>query len=315
MIDNMNDANVDINNDNLAIIVTKYISVNTKTITPKYQEVNLIIDGGAVNGIVGVGSVLVIKKFELLGSIKIGKISGCSIGALIGLWYACECPISTIHHLSRMFDIYKVNKNFYHYKKCVKEIVCSLLPKGNMNIINNKLFIKYYDVINCTEIIVSTFKNRKHLVKCLLRSAHIPFITSKKFILDNQYIDGIYPYIFKTPERNLFIQLFSFLDPLNIVYVKNETNILSRLIYGADQAIYFLQAGKSSVCNIVYSTDYHHIVFFYIRLLSVIIIIFLIDYLKLLRRCIPIQVTETLMYFHFKKITNKLLMCVIDSMV
>ena len=279
-INNMTEKNI--NNDNLDSIITEYINVITKTVDPKYQEANLILDGGAVNGIVGVGAVLVIKKFEISGLIKIGKISGCSIGSLIGLWYICGCPMSTMHHLSKMFNIYKINKNFRHYKQFVQEIVYSILPKCNMNIINNRLFVKYYDIINCTEIVISTFKTRKHLIRCLVRSAHIPFITSNKFILYNKYIDGIYPYIFKTQELNLFIQLFSFQYPLNIVYVKNETNILSRIIYGANQAIIFLKNGCSSVCNIVHSNDYYYNIIFYIRLISAISIIFLIDYFKLI---------------------------------
>ena len=313
-MNDINDNN-DNNDNNIIVIITEYINVITKTVTPKYQEVNLIIDGGAVNGLVGVGAALIIKKFEVSGLIKIDKISGCSIGSLIGLWYACGCPLTTLNYLSKMFNTYKTNKNFRHYKQFVKEIVYSILPKGNMNIINNKLYIKYYDVVNCNEIVVSTFKNRKHLVKCLIRSAHIPFVTSKKFILDNQYIDGIYPYIFKTPERNLFIQLFSFRDPFNIVYVKNESNIVSRLIYGANQATNFFKDGDSSVCNILYSNDYYYRVFFFIRLISAIIIIFLIDSVKLLRRCIPIQATKTLTYLHIKKIEEKMIRCIIDSIV
>ena len=313
--ENINKTEANINNDNLDSIITEYINVITKTVDPKYQEANLILDGGAVNGIVGVGAVLVIKKFEISGLIKIGKISGCSIGSLIGLWYACGCPISTLNYLSKMFNIYKVNKNFRHYKQCVKEIVYSILPKEDMYKINNKLFIKYYDVINCNEVVVSIFKNRKHLVKCLLRTAHLPYITSKQFILDNKYIDGIYPYFFKTPERNLFIQLFSFLDPLNIVYVKNESNILPRVIYGANQAVIFLRTGKSSVCNIIYSNNYYYRITFYMRLISSITILFLIEFFKVLLRCIPIQSTNTLMYLHMKKITGKLVKYVIDSIV
>ena len=303
------------NNYKMSNIITEYINIITKTVTPNYQEVNLILDGGAVNGIVGVGAVLVINKFEISGVIKIGKISGCSIGSLIGLWYACGCPISTIHHLSKMFNMYKVNKTFRHYKQCVKEIVYSILPKEDMHKINNRLFIKYYDVINCNEVIVSTFKNRKHVVKCLVRTAHLPYITSRQFILNNKYIDGIYPYFFKTPERNLFIQLMSLLDPLNLVCVKNETTILPRVIYGANQAILFLENGRSSVCNIVYSNNYYYKIIFYIRLISSILILCLMDYFNMLTRCIPIQATKTLLYLQIKKISDKLVRCVIDSIV
>jgi len=313
MSENMNDLSS--NNYKMSNIITEYINIITKTVTPNYQEVNLILDGGAVNGIVGVGAVLVINKFEISGVIKIGKISGCSIGSLIGLWYACGCPISTIHHLSKMFNMYKVNKTFRHYKQCVKEIVYSILPKEDMHKINNRLFIKYYDVINCNEVIVSTFKNRKHVVKCLVRTAHLPYITSRQFILNNKYIDGIYPYIFKTPERNLFIQLMSLLDPLNLVCVKNETTILPRVIYGANQAILFLENGRSSVCNIVYSNNYYYKIIFYIRLISSILILCLMDYFNMLTRCIPIQATKTLLYLQIKKISDKLVRCVIDSIV
>ena len=214
-----------------------------------------------------------------------------------------------------MFTVYKANKNFRHYKQVVKELVYSLFKNSNMSLINNRLYIKYYDIINFKEIIVSNFKNRKHLVKCLLRSAHIPFITSKKFILDHRYIDGIYPYIFKTPERNLFIQLFSFIDPFNIVYVKNETTILPRIIYGANQANNFFKYGYSSACNIIYSNDCYFNLHFLIRLISAIIIIFNIYFIRLIIGHIPYESTKTLTYTLSKNIICQLLNFTIDSIV
>ena len=53
----------------------------------KITEIDLVLDGGAFNGIYMLGALFYIKELETQNKIKITRISGCSIGAVMGLMY------------------------------------------------------------------------------------------------------------------------------------------------------------------------------------------------------------------------------------
>ena len=97
--------------------------------TPVVSNVNVIFDSGAVNGIFGIGAAMYLHKLEKAVRIKIDKISGCSIGSLIALWYSYNCPLSIIDDMNELFMSYKKNQNFYHYEKTVKTIVNRLIKE------------------------------------------------------------------------------------------------------------------------------------------------------------------------------------------
>ena len=79
----------------------------------KFNETyNLLLDGGAFNGGYMFGSLIFIKQLENKNLIKINKISGTSIGSIIGLAYFTN----TLNKLFLQFDKillnYKNNHNF-----------------------------------------------------------------------------------------------------------------------------------------------------------------------------------------------------------
>ena len=51
------------------------------------KEIDLILDGGAFNGAFQYGILLYIKELETLKLLNVDKISGCSVGALLGTLY------------------------------------------------------------------------------------------------------------------------------------------------------------------------------------------------------------------------------------
>ena len=218
-----------------------YIDLLTRDITPhhiKYYNTDMVIDSGAVNGIIGIGALLFIKTLEDKKMLKIGRISGSSVGSIIGLWYIYGCSSDIIKSMSQMFEYYKKYNNFYIYKHMVKSVVSSYIRNNDMSAVNNRLFINYYDMSTCKNVIVSTYKSRKHLIRCILRSSHVPFITSNKFKYNDRYIDGIHPYIFPDT-RCLFIQLMFFSSPIEVFRVKDEGTIYPRLFRGIDGAYIF----------------------------------------------------------------------------
>ena len=77
---------------NTSKILEYYIDAHVSNINIKNipKNINLILDGGAFNGGSIVGNLLILKQLEKQGHIKIQKISGCSIGALLGLLFIID---------------------------------------------------------------------------------------------------------------------------------------------------------------------------------------------------------------------------------
>lgn len=281
-------------------ILRQYIralTINVKPV-PLPQEVNLIFDSGAVNGLLGIGAALYLQHLEQINNIKINKIAGCSVGSLIAVWYICGCPDSMYSEIENLFSHYKTQKNFYIYKDIVTKIIGELFPNEiDVERLNGVIYINYYDTLKCKQCVVSNFKNREHLITCILRSSHVPFITSPCQKADDRYVDGIAPYIFPVKEqnqcKNLFIQLIQLTSPVDSMNVRKETNIYTRLIRGVVETNDFFVNGSSPICSYI---NCYTKINLYTRKKIVYLILILIDILILLRNHIPPSLKKTNFY-------------------
>ena len=293
----MNSDEVYNNTDNFKLL-NSYI--NALILNVKREKnppaINLIFDSGAVNGILGIGAAIYIKRLEQLDYIKVNKISGCSIGSLIGLWYICDCPQSMYGYTDTLFSSYKEHKNFYGYKNIVKNVVKQIFPDDNMSRLTKKLYINYYDTKKCKQCIVSKFKSRKHLITCILRSSHVPFLTSRNYKYQGRYLDGIAPHIFKK-EKSLFIKLINFTTPFMCLNIKHEQNIYTRLLAGVVKVNdFFISGEENDLC--LYVDDKSCMIFIqlYIRKYVVFFVLYLIEWFLLLQKNMPLCVRETMLY-------------------
>ena len=281
-----------------------YIDLLTRDITPhhiKYYNTDMVIDSGAVNGIIGIGALLFIKTLEDKKMLKIGRISGSSVGSIIGLWYIYGCSSDIIKSMSQMFEYYKKYNNFYIYKHMVKSVVSSYIRNNDMSAVNNRLFINYYDMSTCKNVIVSTYKSRKHLIRCILRSSHVPFITSNKFKYNDRYIDGIHPYIFPDT-RCLFIQLMFFSSPIEVFRVKDEGTIYPRLFRGIDGAYIFFFHKTGHLCKYITVKNEWINIQFFLRKYYILSLIIMIDLFIRCINVIPPCIKDTIIYNRIKYI-------------
>ena len=279
-------------------LLNQYINALIINVNPKKlpRKMNLIFDSGAVNGLLGIGSALYIHRLQEINYININKISGCSIGSLIAVWYIKGCSDKMYHYMNVLFTHYKTHKNFYVYEMIVRNIIHQLFDTDDMSMINNKLYINYYDTKNNKQIIISNFESRSHLITCILRSSHIPFITNKSHKYDEHYIDGIAPYIFETPDKeckNLFIKLIDFINPIKALNIKRERNIYTRLLKGVSETNDFFVNGNTELCmytNCFVKTQ------LYIRRYFVLFFIVLIDYIIIIKNNMPECMRESYIY-------------------
>ena len=312
-------------------LLQQYINaliVNVK-LEPLPREFNLIFDSGAVNGIMGIGAALYLRHLEKLKYIKINKVSGCSIGSLIAVWYLCGCPNTMYGYIETLFWHYKNNKNFFVFEQIVHDTISKLFPaEADVERLNGIFYINYYDTKDSKQCVVSQFENRAHLIACILRSSHIPFITNVNHKFEGRYVDGIAPYIF--PEdmdtkkkdnkkdkkdnncKNLFIQLIQFTAPFKSLDIKNEQNIYSRLIRGVVDTNEFFINDSDAICSHVnYKTKLH----LYTRKKIVYLILFLIEYFILIREAIPDSLKKTELYHRLASLCRSLWLKTLNQVV
>jgi hypothetical protein len=199
-------------------------------------------------------------------------------------------------YIDTLFAYYKKHKDFYIYEKIVTEMVHTLVKNEDMSIINDKLHINYYDTKKCKQKVVSHFKNSEHLIKCILRSSHVPFLTNENYKYEGRYIDGISPYIFTDDTKNLFIQLIHFTNPLQCMNVKTDQNIYARLLRGVIAVNDFFMDGTTTICSYVDHKSYMIRLQLLARKYFILYIMLLIELLITIKNNVPLDVTNTILY-------------------
>ena len=299
------------------------LSVNIK-IEKEPIQLNLIFDSGAVNGLMGIGAALYLQHLEKIKYIKVNKISGCSIGSLIAVWFACGCSDTMYEEIDRLFLYYKTHKNFFIFEKIVTKIIEQLFATDEevSTKLNDLLYINYYDTKKGKQCVISKFKDRQHLIQCILRSSHIPFLTNSSHKFEDRYVDGIAPYIFEDTEskvtesklskpKNLFIKLIQFTSPLESLNIKNEKNIYSRLIRGVVDTNEFFLNGSVKLCSYVsYTTKIH----LFLRQYFVIFILYLIELFIFFKKNIPVALKKTYYYKKICSICRLIIPCIFNQM-
>jgi hypothetical protein len=285
------------NNINTTIIMREYIKALILNVDNNKikKDINLVFDGGAFNGGFAAGVAMYIKTLENSNIIKINKVSGCSIGSAIALWFLCGCNENAIIFFEKTTSSFQDTMNLRSYQSNIRDFVYFLFPSGDISFLKNKLYINFYDTLKHKQKIVSKFKNVEHLIDCILQSSHIPYIIDGKARYNERYIDGILPHIFKEGET-LFIKLLTIDKCARSMVVKCEANIHYRLITGVADANSFFTTGKSDMCSYVSEWSYFNILQIRGRELLIILIISIIEWLILIKSYIPKSFKKSLLY-------------------
>lgn len=270
------------------------------------KEINLIFDGGVFNGGYATGVAMYIKALEEHGLVKINKLSGCSVGSVIALWYACGCNESAVLLFEKTTNAFQDTLDLREYPKNISIFVNSLFPSGDVSTLKDKLYINFYDTHKHKQKIVSNFKNVNHLIDCILQSCHIPYVIDGNARYNERYIDGILPHIFTsaagtgtsagTACDSLFIKLITLQKCTRAFVVKCETNIHYRLLTGVADANDFFTIGSSDMCSYVSQWSYFNILQIRCREMFILSIISIIEWIVTLKSYIPYTIKNSLLY-------------------
>ena len=184
------------------------------------------------------------------------RISGASIGSIIGFAYLADTLLDVPTYFKKIRICFKNKLNLSIIKDIMKENVMKLTDEKFSKFKKNTFFISYTK--NGKQIFKSKYKTKKKLLNSILKSIHIPYLTTGEYYHmegKNKYLDGGQPFIFNNRDENDERHIF-YLDNSNIFTmfsIKREKNSSGRLIEGALQCYnYILKEKKDFLCSYVH---------------------------------------------------------------
>lgn len=227
---------------------------------PKNKEpliYNVVLEGGAFNGIYSGGALILVKQLEKKNYLKVDKLSGASVGALISFLYLIDKLDTLPKCFSKLRNSFRNEFTFSVIDEIVKEYVNELDDETFDTFKDGRLYISYHTETG-ERIIQSKFNDKKDLEQALIKSSHLPFITTKNCYreFDNiKYLDGGTPYVFRDiGEANGKKQTLYLNNTIwnRYLVVKKEHNAYGRLLEGAlDAHNFILKNQRGFLCSYV----------------------------------------------------------------
>jgi hypothetical protein len=163
--------------------------------------------------------------------------------------------VDTLYELS--ITSFKKNKHVIFDEESLANIINIIekeLPENILSIVNERLYITYYDVLECKQIIKNNYTDVNDIFNTIKRSCFIPYITMDKLLEDNKYIDGGTPYIFNKEEgvKRLYINLCGIDKIIDSIVIKKDKINTHRVLNGVlDIHDFFFRCKKTSMCSYV----------------------------------------------------------------
>jgi len=294
---------------NISMLLREYINALILNIdsTKLPKEIDLVFSGGAFNCVFGLGILYYIKALEERKLTKVVRVSGCSAGAILALWYITNPDEDMDVLFTNIVTCFKKDLNLKGYQEKVKEIVNKVFDnEDKLNILNGRLFISFYDMKKGKQKTINNYKSVEHLIDCLLSSSHIPRLTDGNLRYKERYMDGITPYIFNDAKREtLIIELMTSKKLLRSITFKKEVNSYFRLLAGVADASQFFSDGHSDMCKYYKNWSYKDFLIHRGKELFVFFIFSLIELIYACKIYIPKSLTKTTIYHGCSKVLHE----------
>ena len=266
-------------------VLSDYIKAVTKNIRLNDDlQIDLVISGGAFNGAMALGSIMLIKQLEIEGKIKVDKLSGCSVGAPMIITYLANAFDKYGPVFQNLKTCLKSNGNISCLRDNIHNFVYNIFDSDEAmkKTLDNKCFINYNDIVNCKYCTISNFESRDHLISCVLRSMYIPLLIDGNSKVEDKYIDGIVPYIFKDSKNDiLYVELMKDnTDIVKCMVTQKEKNEHYRVLQGVTDAAKFFSENNSERLSWYKDWSISKIMRQNIFYLSLMITAFILDFLS-----------------------------------
>ena len=263
------------------------------------KKVALVFSGGAFNGFLAMGVAMYVLELQKQGLIEIGRISGCSIGSVVAVWSLADDKCDVDEWYSDMVKCFRTNHNLVKFHDIVRCAVEKFFPENDdMSRVNGRLFVNFHDLKKKKKKVVSKYRNREHLIECILRSGHVPHVIDGNIRYKGRYSDGLSPYIFnETPGVEvMFIEIVTFNKLYHFIPRRAEINPQSRLLIGVTDANEFFTRGNSDMCSYVSQWSPFRKASLYGRDILYMFVHAIIELFVGLHACVPDRITDSIVY-------------------
>jgi hypothetical protein len=234
------------------LYVNKFIE-NLPNEAKRGDKVDVILEGGIFNGSYLVGALYFLQEMNKRKYIHIERISGCSIGSIVGLLYY----INALDLFPSLYETVVKEFTTTHTLTILKHLkshISHRIPNDICSKVNNKLFICYNHVAKRKKVVKSVFTNVDDIFDTIIKSCYVPFLIDNQMLYKQKYMDGINAYIFpvKQDTKILHMELFSYDKFIYSLHVKNEKNNLHRILTGMlDMHLFFIKESNTPMCSYV----------------------------------------------------------------
>lgn len=257
-----------------------------------YKNIDLVLDSGLFNGGYQMGCVLYLKILEKKKIINIERISGCSIGSVVGFCYLTNNMQECINSYEHLLKCYRENNNFKLFKELLYDIVVK--KDYSLDMINNKLYITYHQVKNTKKVTKNIYDSKEDLYESIVKSCFIPYMLNDEYYYKENYLDGISPYIFEKSEKKIiFITLLSLDKLFECFIIKNENNIITRLLSGIVDIDNLFHNKKTQFCSYVDNWKMNDFIMIRLRNIIFIVVVFGIEYIIKFYNNIPEKIRNS----------------------
>lgn len=278
------------------------------------MKIDIVLDGGLFNGSYHVGALYFLKEMENRKYIKIERISGCSIGSIVGFLYF----IDSLDLVPKLYDL--TNKEFrqtyrFNLIKELKSLLIEHIPSDICDRVNGKLFITYHNISKGSKPVKSTYKDVDDIINTIIRSSYIPYLIDGNILYENKCIDGITPFIFKERvNKVLYLDLFGHDKLCDLLNIKNENTNYHRILYGLlDIHRFFIKESNTPMCSYVNDWTNYHMCFNYLKHIIERITTFMIHILLFIKPFITDEFKKTILYKILSKISYDIFIIMVES--
>jgi hypothetical protein len=277
--------------------------------------IDLVLDGGVFNGSYLVGALCFLKEMEKRKYIKVDRISGCSVGSIIGFLYF----IDKLEFMPQLYNVVICDfKKCYNLKiiKTLKNILTDFVPEDICERVNKRFFICYNNAIKRKKIVKSTYKNVDEIFNSIIKSCFIPYLIDGNYLYKNKYIDGLNPYIFNKEHNKkiLYLDLLGYDKIFNLINIKNEKTNYHRILSGLlDIHCFFIKNSSTQMCSYVNDWGYSNVISNYIKLVIEKFFLYVVYIFILIKNNISKEQKETFLFKIISRISQDLFVLLLET--
>ena len=277
-----------------------------KTLEKPHQPINIdiVLEGGGFNGAYEYGVLLLLKEMESQDFIKVHRISGASVGSILGLCYLSDNMHFYTEHYDIIRESFKETGTLAKCKDILKERIYNFTDELFESFQHKKLYITYFDVNKKQQMVQESFSNKEDLLRGIIKSCYIPFIFDNNlaYKIENEaYMDGGQPFIFKErsndDRRILYITINQLGRLRNMFSLKGEKNQNTRILEGLLDAMQFFTYNKrTTICSYVNYWNLSDFIVIRCKQAGLLITAYFVYCILYLHSCIPEIIKSTVIY-------------------